>query len=142
MMNDPVTFAERISAIGGVLVVALAIFGIATLLQHAIGKTDERKRIQGRPVRWWVTALFTIGATTGALIADNSQYYLHEIVGGLGGFGILAGLLFGNVHGGISLMLAPDSPTSKDAESDSIQHEGLSRAQHEDGNPYSPPTQT
>ncbi|MEM1228794.1 MAG: hypothetical protein AAGJ40_24175 [Planctomycetota bacterium] len=118
------------------------IFGIATLLQLAIGKTDERKRIQGRPVRWWVTALFTIGAIAGALIADNSKYYLHEIVGGLGGFGILAGLLVGNVHGWINLMLAPDSATAQDDSSDSIQDEGLSRSQHEDGNPYSPPTQT
>ncbi|WP_037253453.1 hypothetical protein [Rhodopirellula europaea] len=140
MQNSPVTFDERLSAIGGVFVVALVIFGIATLLQYAIGKTDERKRIQGRPVRWWVTALFTIGAITGALIADNSQYYLHEIVGGLGGFGILGGLLAGNVHGGINLMLKPDTATVRDDNPDSSGEEGRSR-RPEDGNPYSPPTQ-
>ena len=141
MQNNPVTFDERLSAIGGALVVALVIFGIATLLQYAIGKNDERKRIQGRPVRWWVTALFTIGAITGALIADNRQYYLHEIVGGLGGFGILGGLLIGNLHGGIKLMMKTDSTSVRDDNSALLREQPRPRGKPEDGNPYSPPSQ-
>jgi len=141
MQNNPVTFDERLSAIGGVLVVAFVIFCIATLLQYAIGKTDQRKRIQGRPVRWWVTALFTIGGITGALIADNRQYYLNEIVGGLGGFGILGGLLAGNVHGGINLMLTPDSTTARHEDASVLREQSQPRVKREDGNPYSPPAQ-
>ncbi len=40
----------------------------------------------------------------GAYIADNITYHLGEVVGGMGGFGILIGLAVGNVHGIVNLI--------------------------------------
>jgi len=138
MQNIPVTIAERFSAIGGAAIFAFVIFGAATLLHHAISKDDDRKRIQGRPIRWWVTGLYLVGAIAGAILADNKQYYMHEVVGGLGGFGILAGLLVGNVHGGISLLSSPDLDPEGGGDGLST---GMSISRvHDDGNPYAPPT--
>ena len=47
--------------------------------------------------------MFLIGAFFGAWLADNERYHIHEVVGGMGGFGILAGLIAGNIHGAINL---------------------------------------
>ena len=141
MQNTPIAITERFAAIGGAAIMALLIFGIATLLHNAISKNDRRKRIQGRPIRWWVTALYAIGAVLGAMLADNKQYYMHEIVGGLGGFGILAGLLVGNVHGGIHLFLTPNSSDSSDKNSSVMTSETSMPLLHDSENPYSPPTE-
>lgn len=141
MQNLPVTFAERLSACGGAAMCALVIFGIASLLHHAISKNDERKRIQGRPIRWWVTGLFLVGAIAGAMLADNKQYFLREIVGGLGGFGLLVGLFIGNVHGGINLLLTPAAQRSSDEETRTLPIGTPMTPTYNDGNPYAPPTQ-
>ncbi len=45
-----------------------------------------------------------IGSCYGVYIADNIKYYLDEVVGGMGGFGILIGLAVGNVHGFVDLI--------------------------------------
>jgi hypothetical protein len=140
MQMISVTTAERFSAIGGAAIFAFVIFGVATLLHNAISKNDDRKRIQGRPVRWWATGLYLVGAIAGAILADNKQYYMHEVVGGFGGFGILAGLLIGNVHGGINLLLSPDPDCGPDGGT-STPPTGMSVPPiHDDGNPYAPPT--
>ncbi|EMB14244.1 hypothetical protein [Rhodopirellula europaea] len=142
MQNTPVTIAERFAAIGGAAIFAFVIFGVATLLHHAISRNDDRKRTQGRPIRWWVTGLYLVGAIAGVMLADNKQYYMHEVVGGLGGFGILAGLLIGNVHGGINLVLTPDPDRNRgpDGDTNPFSPRVLIPRNHDDGNPYAPPT--
>jgi hypothetical protein len=99
----PVTIVDRIGAIGGASMMACFIFGIGFFLHRAISKGSPTKRIQGRPIVWWVTALMFLGSCYGAWMADNQRYYLHEVVGGMGGFGLLAGLCVGNIHGFIDL---------------------------------------
>ncbi len=140
MQNTPVTIAERFSAFSGAAVCACMIFAVATLLHHAISRNDDRKRIQGRPIRWWVTALYLVGAIAGAILADNKQYYMHEVDGGLGGFGILAGLLVGNVHGGINLLLSPNPDRRSGGDTRSLSAGMAPHHDHDDGNPYAPPT--
>ncbi|WP_413432612.1 hypothetical protein [Crateriforma spongiae] len=139
MQNTPVTIAERFAALGGAAIFACLIFGVATLLHHAISKNDDRKRIQGRPIRWWVTGLYLVGAIVGALLADNEQYYMHEVVGGLGGFGILGGLLVGNVHGGINLLLLTKLDRGSDRDTRSLSTGLAPHHAHDDRNPYAPP---
>ena len=140
MQNTPVTIAERFAAFGGAAIFACVIFSVATLLHHAISRNDDRKRIQGRPIRWWVTGLYLVGAFTGALIADNEQYYMHEVVGGFGGFGILGGLLVGNVHGGINLLPSTKLDRGSDGDTRSLSAGMAPQHGHDDGNPYAPPT--
>ncbi|MEM1226295.1 MAG: hypothetical protein AAGJ40_11395 [Planctomycetota bacterium] len=137
MPITPLTIDDRLSVIGGALAMATLIFGIATLLHQAISKNDERKRIQGGPIRWWVTGLYSIGAAAGALLADNRQYYMHEIVGGLGGFGILIGLLVGHIHGGIRLLLTRDHEFAPEDDGESLAVGSRVRAERK--NPYAPP---
>jgi hypothetical protein len=69
------------------------------MLHRAISKHDPVKRIQGEPIRYWVTACYLLGAGWGAVIANNVNYVMHEVVGGMGGFGILVGWAIGMVHG-------------------------------------------
>lgn len=139
MQNTPITLAERFTAFGVVAVLALTVFGIATILHTAISKNDRRKRIQGQPIRWWVTGLYAIGAISGTIIADNQHNYMHEVVGGLGGFGILAGLLIGNIHGGINLFVTPTSSDLSDSDSSVSPPETLVPPVHDNVNPYKPP---
>lgn len=101
--NPPVTLVERLGAIGMAAIMACMIFGIAYGLHSAISKNSPTKRIQGGPVAWWVTASMFVGSCFGAWIADNQSYYLHEVVGGMGGFGLLIGLTIGNLHGLVNL---------------------------------------
>jgi len=77
-----------------------------------------------------------LGSCFGAWMADNQRYYLHEVVGGMGGFGLLAGLLIGNIHGFIDLYRSRVSPQQTPGNE-------LTRTQPLDDqvneNPYSPP---
>ena len=68
-------------------------------------------------------------------MADNQRYYLHEVVGGMGGFGLLAGLAVGNIHGFIDLWR---SRKNADGLSVGADRTGIVSAE-DDGNPYSPP---
>jgi len=104
--NPPVTIAERLGAISIAAMMACMVFGIAYGLHSAISKNSPNKRIQGRPIAWWVTFFMFSGSCIGAWIADNQSYYLHEVVGGLGGFGLLIGLAIGNIHGFVDLVRA------------------------------------
>ena len=104
--NPPVTIAERLGAISIAAMMACMIFGIAYGLHSAISKNSPNKRIQGRPIAWWVTFFMFSGSCIGAWIADNQSYYLYEVVGGLGGFGLLIGLAIGNIHGFVDLYRA------------------------------------
>lgn len=101
--NPTITVAERLGAIGLAAIMAGMVFGIALGLYAAISQKSPSKRIQGRPVVGWVTILTFAGSCFGVWLADNQQYYLHEVVGGMGGFGLLAGLLVGNLHGLLNL---------------------------------------
>ncbi len=131
-----VTMADRLGAIGSAAIIALMVFGIASLLYYAISKNDCRKKIQGKPVRWWVTMMYMAGATLGACLADNQQYRMHEIVGGMGGFGLLAGLAIGNVHGAIDLFRQPRTLTEPPEKRPSVEMDArLNKLQ----NPYTPP---
>ena len=103
MPTIPVTLMDRFNAVCGAGLAASVIFGISTLLHLAISKHDARKRVQGQPIRWWAASLFLLGALFGAWLADNHRYYIHEVVGGMGGFGLLIGLVAGNIHGAFSL---------------------------------------
>lgn len=140
-MSNPIGFVERITAIGGAAIFALVIFGVASLLHRAISNNDDRKRIQGRPVRWWVTGLYFIGAVVGAILADNQRYYLHEVVGGTGGFGILAGLVIGNFHGWINLLRSPDIRGPSDLDDAEPLEESSCLPQRKDENPYLMPNE-
>ena len=135
MPMPPVLIADRIGAIGNAAMMACFIFSIGFFLHRAISKDSPRKRIQGRPIVWWVTALMFLGSCYGAWMADNQRYYLHEVVGGMGGFGLLAGLAVGNIHGFIDLWR---SRKNADGLSVAADRTGIVSAE-DDGNPYSPP---
>ena len=134
--NPPVTIAEKIGAISIAAVLACMVFGIAYGLHSAISKNSSIKRIQGRPIAWWVTFLMFSGSCLGAWIADNQSYYLHEVVGGLGGFGLLIGLAIGNIHGFVDLYRARTSHTN--SSEGLVDSSTLSTDLH-DMNPYAPP---
>ena len=132
----PVTIADRLSAIGGAAMMACIVFGVAYALHRAISKDSPGKRIQGRPIAGWVSLSFFLGSCFGAWMADNQRYYLHEVVGGMGGFGLLAGLLIGNIHGFFNLYRSRVSQqTATGIEVTRTQ----SHVDQHDGNPYSPP---
>ena len=134
--NPPVTIAERIGAISIAAMMACMVFGIAYGLHSAISKNSPNKRIQGRPIPWWVTSFMFSGSCLGAWIADNQSYYLHEVVGGLGGFGLLIGLAIGNIHGFVDLYRARTTKRNSSvclADSRSLPTDLL------ESNPYAPP---
>jgi hypothetical protein len=135
MPMPPVTIVDRIGAIGGASMMACFIFGIGFFLHRAISKDSPTKRIQGRPIVWWVTALMFLGSCYGAWMADNQRYYLHEVVGGMGGFGLLAGLCVGNIHGFIDLWRSRNNRDGLSAGADMTGNV----SSEDDGNPYSPP---
>ena len=68
-------------------------------------------------------------------MADNQRYYLHEVVGGMGGFGLLAGLCVGNIHGFIDLWRSRNNRDGLSAGADMTGNV----SSEDDGNPYSPP---
>jgi 4-amino-4-deoxy-L-arabinose transferase-like glycosyltransferase len=127
-----------VNAICGAGVAALVLFGIATLLHFAIAKQDARKRIQGQPVRWWVSLMFLVGAVFGAFLADNKRYYLHEVVGGMGGFGLLVGLVAGNIHGALNLFRFRDEKNGPVV----LPHDSAETMAEQSQNPYAPPRRT
>jgi hypothetical protein len=102
-----ISLADRMMWVGGSLIFALMVFATATVIHFAISRNDPRKRIQGQPIRWWVSVMCFIGACYGAWFADNQRYYINEVVGGMSGMGLLVGLVAGNVHGAIRLMRVP-----------------------------------
>jgi carbon starvation protein CstA len=136
MPNPPVTMADRVGAIGGAAMMACVVFGVAYALHRAISKDSPRKRVQGRPIVWWVSLFMFLGSCFGAWMADNQRYYLHEVVGGMGGFGLLTGLLIGNIHGFIDLYRSRLSP-KQTPELELTRHRTLDDKDLE--NPYSPP---
>lgn len=96
----PVTIDDRITAIGGAAIMGCIVFAVGFAIHKAISRNSEIKRIQGRPIVWWVTILYFLGACLGAWMADNQRYILDEVVGGMGGFGLLAGLCVTNLSNG------------------------------------------
>lgn len=136
MPNPPVTIADRIAAVGGAATMALIVFAIGFAIHKAISKKSPNKRIQGRPIVWWVTVLMFLGSCFGAWMADNQRYYLYEVVGGMGGFGLLAGLLIGNVHGFVDLYRAR---TSTSETSKTTFDRILNSDEGHVANPYTPP---
>ncbi len=136
MPDSPVTMADRVAAISSSAMMTLIVFAIGFAIHKAISRTSESKRIQGRPVICWVTILMFLGSCLGAWMADNQRYYLHEVVGGMGGFGLLAGLLIGNVHGFVDLYRAR---TSKLKASKASIPRSLTTDLQDDLNPYTPP---
>jgi len=137
--NPPVTLAERLGAIGISALMACMVFGVAYGLHSAISKNSPNKHIQGRPIAWWVTFFMFMGSCLVAWIADNQSYYLHEVVGGMGGFGLLIGLAIGNVNGLLNLYRARQIQTETlEICSDAIPHTQAPN----DKNPYAPPRQS
>jgi carbon starvation protein CstA len=133
---SPVTLDDRITAIGGAAMMACIIFAIGLAIHKAISKNSDSKRIQGRRIVWWVTILYFLGACLGAWMADNQKYYLNEVVGGMGGIGLLIGLGIGNLHGFLDL-LRTRRGQMKALEPCS---EAFSRSHSaNDTNPYTPP---
>ncbi len=77
----PVTIADRIGSIGGAAMMACFIFGIGFLLHRAISKDSPTKRIHGRPIVWWVTALMFLGsATERGWLTIKSTIYMKSLV--------------------------------------------------------------
>ena len=137
--NSPITIDDRMAAVGGAAVMACIVFAVGFVIHKAISKSSDRKRIQGRPIVWWVTTLYFLGACLGAWMADNQKYYLNEVVGGIGGFGLLAGLAIGNVHGFLDLHRAKRIQ----AETVAISSDQISPSQaSSDENPYATPRQS
>lgn len=132
----PVTLADRINAVGVAAMMAFLVFAIGFVIHKAISKDSPNKRIQGRPIVWWVTILMFSGSCYGAWIADNQRYYLHEVVGGMGGFGLIGGLLIGNAHGFLDLYR---ERISKSKASDASLHQSLPSDEIRTENPYIPP---
>ena len=85
----PVTIDDRMTAICGAAMMACIVFAVGFAIHKAISKNSEIKRIQGHPIVWR------------AWMADNRRNHLNEVVGGMGGFGSLAGLAIGNIHGSV-----------------------------------------
>ena len=133
MPNPTVTMIDRLSAISIAAMMASIIFAIGFALHKAITKDSPRKRIQGQPIIWWVTGMMFFGACYGAYIADNQSYYLHEVVGGMGGFGLLGGLAIGNVHGFVNLFRTRKPPAES---SDTLAPQ---KDERQIDNPYAPP---
>lgn len=135
-MQPIISLADRMMWVGGSLIFALIVFVTATGIHFAISRNDEKKWIQGQPIRWWVSAMCFIGACYGAWFADNQRYYINEVVGGMSGMGLLVGLVAGNVHGAIRLMRVPRTQP-KSVVNGPISPATMSLTGRE--NPYSPP---
>ncbi len=135
MPRVPLTLLDRLTAVGSAAVLSCCIFAIAFALLRSISKNSERKRIHGRPILWWVTGMTFIGSCYGAYIADNITYHLGEVVGGMGGFGILIGLAVGNVHGFVNLIRHKRRMRLVDAETVNIRL----TFDEDHSNPYAPP---
>lgn len=131
-----VTIADRIAAIGGAAIACCIVFCVGFAIQQAISARSPAHRIRGRPIVWWVTILIFLGSCLGAWMADSQRYYLREVVGGMGGFGLLAGLVVGNVHGWIDLRRAKHSAASQVSDP---RIEPSVNATPYAGNPYVPP---
>lgn len=123
-----ITLLDRLAAFGGAALMGCIIFVVARSLHLAISRDDERKRIQGTPIIHWVTVCYFVGAIWGCVIADNVSYYTHEVVGGMGGFGILVGWVIGMGHGFVRLAFD---------RSRTFESKGHSKA--DPTNPYAPP---
>lgn len=68
-------------------------------------------------------------------MADNQRYILDEVVGGMGGFGLLAGLAIGNIHGFLEVYRKRRSPMEVTA----LSSAPISCPQaSSDENPYAP----
>lgn len=136
MPLTPLTIADRIAAIGGAAIVCSIVLCVGFAIHQAIAARSPAKRIHGRPIVWWVTFLMFLGSCLGAWIADNQRYHLREVVGGMGGFGLLAGLVVGNAHGWISLNRAKNTAASQ--ASDPLSETSITAKPYA-GNPYVPP---
>ena len=136
MPNAPLTTADRVGAMGSAAMMACVVLGVAYALHRAISKDSPSKRVFGRPIVWWVSLLMFLGSCFGAWMADNQRYYLHEVVGGMGGFGLLIGLLIGYIHGFIDLYRARSSPQQTPA-IELTRYPTLDDQDPE--NPYAPP---
>ncbi len=134
MMIHAVTLPERIGFIAISAGMAVVIFALAKLIHRAISKNDFRKEVHGQPICWWVSLSYFVGACFGVFIADNHRYVLHEVVGGMGGFGLLGGLMAGSIHGTIRLLrLKSRGPTD-------IDRATPIPTSNDDCNPYAPPS--
>jgi hypothetical protein len=118
MNPSPITWLDRISMIAASGFVAALIYGIAFLIWKANSRkansTPRERRdsaasppfdrsvermIQGKPTPMSAAVCYWFGATFGAYYAVSGRDYLHEVSGGFGGFGLIAGLIIGNVIG-------------------------------------------
>lgn len=82
--------------------------------------------------------MFLVGAVFGAFLADNKRYYLHEVVGGMGGFGLLVGLVAGNIHGALNLFRLRDEKNGPVV----LPHDSAETIADQSQNPYAPPRRT
>ena len=138
MRPNPLMIHDRMTALGGAAMMACIVFVVGYAIHKAISKGSDSKRIQGGPIVWWVTVLYFSGACLGAWCADNKRYYLNEVVGGMGGFGLLVGLAIGNIHGILDLRRARRVPfEASEIPTDAIPHTQAPN----DNNPYAPPRQ-
>lgn len=85
----PVTIDDRYTTICNAAMTKSIVFPNGFDSRKTISKNSELKRIQGHSIAWW------------AWMADNQRNHLNEVVGGVGGFGLLAGLAIGNIHGSV-----------------------------------------
>ena len=132
----PVSLDDRIAALGGSAIAAGIVFMVCFAFYAVISKGSDTKLIQGRPVVWWVPGLYFLGACFGVCLADNERYYLSEVVGGMGGFGLLTGLAVGNLHGFLNLRKA--QLVQREKKETEVESSPYSAADN-DPNPYRPP---
>ncbi len=129
----PPTADERLAALRAAAVIALVGFAFAKGFLYFRSRGNRAKHTRGGPICWWMPLGYFVGFAWGVWIADNKSYYLGEVTGGLGGFGLLIGLAIGWIHGSLNLNHNQRSELVGGALEQPLVK------QTEDGNPYRSP---
>lgn len=109
---------------------ALMVWGIGRAFHSAICGSNERRRIHGQFIPEWIAgATVTFGSVALCIHGPVPNVPVPPSAA-CSTFGILAGLVLGNVHGWIRL--ATHTPNALDE---------LASVARETGNPYQPPMQ-
>ncbi|WP_044256354.1 hypothetical protein [Rhodopirellula sp. SWK7] len=118
-------FSELTSIAG----MATFVWLIARLLHFVIGRSNERKRIHGLYIPEWIAGTIILSGVAALAYFGPANDVPAPPSAGCAAFGLLGGLLFGNVHGWIRL--DRHTKTSKKV--------AIGRVR-ETGNPYEPPS--
>jgi O-antigen/teichoic acid export membrane protein len=134
MTRNPITVMDRLEFLTGAAILSVILFGVATMIHVLVAKTDVRKKIQGGPIRWWIAALYFAGACIGTWLGPNDRMPFMEAACGMAAFGLVFGVIVGNLHGAIILA------RHEFGEISTLKISGMNEEQEQDfENPYAPP---